>query len=79
MPACNKHINPERLRKYETAALAKASGISIRGINAAKHTGSVRRRTWHALLAAMRVCKRLPKHGPPRQMRDAKGRFLSKL
>jgi len=49
----------------------------VRAINAAKHTGSVRRRTWHALVAAMRTCTPLPKGGAPQQQRDRRtGRFI---
>ena len=72
----SKKIDPSRLRRYATADLAKASGISVRAINEAKRTGSVRRRTWHALVAAMRVCTRLPKGAAPQRERDAQGRFI---
>lgn len=70
-----KGIDPARLRRYATADLAAASGISVRAINAAKTTGSVRRKTWHALLAAMRSCTPLPNGMAPPQKRDKLGRF----
>ena len=73
---CAKQIDPARLRRYATADLAKASGISVRAINAAKQTGSVRRRTWHTLVAAMRTCTPLPKGAAPPQARDKLGRFM---
>ena len=75
MNSC-KRIDTARLRRFATADLAKASGISVRAINAAKQTGSVRRRTWHALLAAMRACTPLPKGVAPPQARDKLGRFM---
>lgn len=72
MPPCNKMMDPARLRRFLTADLAAASGLPVRTINAAKQTGSVRRKTWHLLVAAMRKCEPRAK-APP--VRDKRGRF----
>lgn len=75
MSSCAKAIDPQRLQRYATADLAAASGISVRAINAAKHTGSVRRTSWHKLVAAMAMLHPLPKGYKPMQARDKMGRF----
>lgn len=73
-----KTIDRERLCRYDTAKLAAASGISIRAINAAKKTGTVRYRTWHALVSGMSMIKPFPNGAttpPPSRHDPGTGRF----